>query len=273
MNLIAAALLLGLNLDLIGQVCPAAEASSRAHLSISVTNNYGDVFTNLVVAKVLGDGLVLEHQAGQLKVKYADLPLEVREKYEPLAAAASARDTQDAAGNAAYLAVQRQAQAEQARLNALREKNQPPRLATPISKLRIDVFKQGWAITVLNPGLREVSRRLGGAQFAYQAISPSGFNLSVFVEAPAGSGLANRDVFDYYWAKTSRNPLIDERSIRIETLARFVKVSYTSLNIPNVNYYFAFKGRWVDVHISKSHFISGDDKFLADFEEALSYGG
>jgi hypothetical protein len=272
MKFINVAFGLGVILIFATQDSPAAEAGVGQHISMSVTNKYGDVLTNLVVAKVLSDGLVLENKAGQLKIKYADLPQDIRQKYQPLAAAAQDREKQDAADNAAYVAAQLQARAEQAKLKALQEKQQPALQLPAPGKLRIDVYKQGWGITVLNPGLREVSRHLSDAQFVYQAIGPNGFNLSIFVEKPAGEGMANNDVFNFYWPKASRNPLIDEKSIKTEMLRNFVKVSYTSLDIPNVSYYFAFNGRWVDVHISKSRFTKADEKFFADFEETLSYG-
>jgi hypothetical protein len=272
MRLLKAAFWVVVMMNFATQVSFAADAAVGEHLSISVTNKSGDVFRDLVVAKILSDGLVLEHKAGQLKVKYADLPQDVREKYQPLAAAAQDKEQEKAAGNAAYVAAQQQAQAEQAKLKALREKQQPAQQPPAAGKLRIDVYKQGWGVTVLNPGLREVGRHLSDDQFVYQAIGPNGFNLSIFVEKPAGEGTGNNDVFNFYWPKESRNPMIDEKSIKTETLRNFVKVSYTALQIPNVNYYFAFNGRWVDVHISKARFTKADEKFFADFEDALSYG-
>ncbi len=40
----------------------------------------------------------------------------------------------------------------------------------------------------------------------------------------------------------------------------------------NVNYYFAFRDRWVDVHISKLPFAQEDEKLFAAFDKTLSYG-
>ena len=272
MKLIDVALMLGVILNLMTQVCFAADTPLREQLSISVTNRHGDVFTNLVVAKILGDGLVLEHKAGELKVKYADLPLDVREKYEPLAVAAEKKEKKAAAANAAFVAVQRRTQVEQAQLRAEQEKQQLRQPATSGGKLRIEIPKQGWGITLLNVGLRELGKQLTDAQFVYAATGQNGFNLSIFVETPANGGIGNSDVFNFYWPRASRNPLIDEKSIKTETKGNFVKVSYTSLDIPNVSYYFAFKGKWVDVHISKSPFAKEDEKLFANFEEMLSYG-
>src|SRR5438132_584722 len=65
-------------------------------LSISVTNKSGDILTNLTVGRILPEGLVLENRAGQVKIRYQDLPSEIREKYEPLALAALNKETQQA---------------------------------------------------------------------------------------------------------------------------------------------------------------------------------
>ena len=55
-------------------------------LSLSVTNKYGDVLANPTVSQILGDGLVLQSGTMAMKVKYDDLPPDIRQKYQPLAA-------------------------------------------------------------------------------------------------------------------------------------------------------------------------------------------
>src|SRR5262249_39966302 len=135
MKLISTAFWLGVMLNFAIHVSSAADGAVGEHLSISVTNKSGDVFRDLVVAKVFSDGLVLEHKAGQLKVKFADLPQDVREKYEPLAAAAQDKEQQKAAGNAVYVAAQQQAQAEEAKLKALRASQQPAQQLPAAGKL------------------------------------------------------------------------------------------------------------------------------------------
>jgi hypothetical protein len=99
----------------------------------------------------------------------------------------------------------------------------------------------------------------------------TGFNLSLFVEKPAGAGTQHGDVFDHYWALSKRNPLIEEDSIKVERNQKFVKVSYRIGPMPNVNYYFAYKGRWVDLHISKLPFAKDDEKLFASFDQLLAY--
>src|SRR5579862_6774745 len=108
MRLLDYVIVLGVILNCAPRVASASDTLLGEHLSISVTNKHGDVFTNLVVAKIASDGLVLEHRAGQLKVKYADLPGDVRERYQPLAAAAENKEKKAAVANAAFAAVQLQ---------------------------------------------------------------------------------------------------------------------------------------------------------------------
>ena len=271
MNLINAAIVSGALLSFVLQAKGETASDAPERLSISITNKYGDVFTNLTVAKILSDGLVLEHKAGQLKVNYGDLPQDIREKYQPLAAAAENKDEKAASANAAFVASQRRAQSEQAKLRAVQKRKEPIQGSAPTGKLRIEIPQQGWGITVLSPGLRELGKQSNDSQFVYQAAGRNGFNLSIFVERPGRGGMQNRDVFNFYWPKASRNPLIDEKSVKAEMKGGFVKVSYTSVEMPNVNYYFAFKDRWVDVHISKSVPSKDDEALFAQFEEALSY--
>jgi hypothetical protein len=261
-----AALIWGALLSLWLPAAGLAEVGVGEKLSMSITNKHGDVFTKLTVAKILGDGLVLDHKAGQVKVKYADLPQAVREKYEPLAASAANKEKQDRESTAAFAAGLRQGAADIAKARALREKQ--PKVDEPptVGNLAIEIPNQGWKITVLNPGLRVLDKQSSADQFVYRAFGRDNFEISIFVEKPSGKGAENTDVFNYYWPKASRNPLIDEKSVKTETKEKFVKVSYTSLDIPNANYYFAFKDRWIDVH------ISGNRKWFADFEAQLSYG-
>ena len=84
--------------------------------------------------------------------------------------------------------------------------------------------------------------------------------------------MSNDDVYQFYWPRASRNPLIDPQSIRMERKEKFAKVTYTTVDMPNVNYYFAYGGRWVDVHISNLANAKAADQIFADFESQLSYG-
>ncbi|HEY3932423.1 MAG TPA: hypothetical protein VGM58_08640 [Verrucomicrobiae bacterium] len=246
-------------------------------LPISVTNKFGDVFTNLTVAQILGDGLVLENASGQLKVKYENLPPAIREKYQPLSAGIVEKEQKEGALTAAYFAHTEELQAEQSQLQAAREAKE---LADDIASgkevqcLRIAVPNQDWAITMMNPGLKALDRQVDGDLLSVRGLpGTNGFNLSLFVQPAADNGTNHMDAFNYYWSPTANSSLVDASSVRVEKKEKFVIVAYTVQGQPNANYYFAYKGRWVDVHISKWPFdAEADGKLFAKFEEYLSYG-
>jgi hypothetical protein len=239
-------------------------------LSTSITNQEGKVFTNLTVMRILNDGLVLKHPAGLLKVKYQDLPQAVREKYEPLAAAIAEKEQKQDEANAAYLARQQRLQAEQSQLRMAQERNQQP---GHVQHLVIDIPNQGWRITVMNAGFKAVKRHFEPDRFVVtMAPGTNGFNLAFYVERPAGNGTNHDDVFNFYWPRMGQNPAIDRGSVKVEKKKPFVKVSFKVRGVPNVNYYFACKGSWVEMNVTKLPFERGDEKLFADFEENLSYG-
>jgi hypothetical protein len=239
-------------------------------LFISVTNKFGDVFTNLTVAKILGDGLLFQHESGQLKVKFAELPTSVRRRYQPLAIEVVQKEKKEAVANASYAERENQIAQQQSREQAARTARSQ---RESLKNVLIEIPGQGWSVAILNAGQTEVSRHLVERQFIYEATSRQGFNVSIFVEAPDGPGTRNEDVFNYYWPKASRSPLIDPRTVKVDKSSdKFVKVSYLAVKIPNVNYYFAYMGRWVDVHVSQMPIRKGDENVLVEFEESLSYG-
>jgi hypothetical protein len=252
-------------------------------LSISVTNKFGDVFTNLTVAQILGDGLVLQNASGELKVKYENLPPAIRSKYQPLAAGVVEKEQTEGALTAAYLAHTEELQAEAARERALREANENAQ-ANPqlngsqagqiVQGVIIKVPNQDWNITIMNPGLDALDRHVDGDELVERGIpGTNGCNLSLFVEMPANDGASNDDVFNYYWARAAQDPRIEQDSIKIERKEKFVIVAYTVQGVPNANYYFAYGGRWVDVHIWKWPFYAeADGRLFTEFENHLSYG-
>lgn len=79
---------------LLGQIplATVTNATPKEVLSLAITNKYGDVLTNLTVAKVLPDGLLLEHPAGSTRAKWPDLPPEIRERYKTQANEAARKE-------------------------------------------------------------------------------------------------------------------------------------------------------------------------------------
>jgi len=138
-------------------------------------------------------------------------------------------------------------------------------------EVEIAIPGQGWKIHVLNPGFGQLDQQSDSDHFVCRSRGGQGFNLSLFVEKPGGRGSQHMDVFNHYWPLANQNPLIKQESIKVEKKEKFVKVSYLTGPMPNVNYYFINKGRWVDVHISKLPFGKEDEPLFAAFEKALSY--
>jgi hypothetical protein len=242
-----------------------------------VTNNFGDVFTNLTVAQILGDGLILENASGQIKVKYADLPPPVCEKYEPLAAAVVEKEQTEGALTAVYVAHMQEQQAEQSRQRATEQQNEQQqadsRLDSNLQYLIFPIPNQNWKITVVNLQFGSFEKKINDNQYFLQGSpGPTGSKLSLFVEKPANDGTNNDDVLNYFWSKAAHDPLIDAQSVDIEKTDKFDRVFYAAQGVPNVNFYFAYKGWWVDVHIVKWPFVKGDEKLFADFEAHFFYG-
>lgn len=261
---------------------PAIAAPSVGdRLSLSITNKYGDVLTNPTVAQILGDGLILQRGAMEWKVKYQDLPPDIAKKYHPLAAGIIKKEEKADAANAAYLAYSHQLETEQSRQLAAqaaqeneqaadRTKNQTP---TPNEYLIIPIPNQNWKLTILNLGFRDWKKQEDHGQFILHGLpGPSGFNFVLFVENPANNLPGNDPVYNFFWLNMAHNSLIDADSVKVERREKFIKVFYTAHGQPNVNYFFAYQGKWVDAHLSKPSFEPGDEKLVAAFDKGFSYG-
>jgi len=139
----------------------------------------------------------------------------------------------------------------------------------------IPIIGLGWTLTVDAPAFATKKEKPGDGGFTFQANSGN-FNLSVFVETPAKVG-GNKECFDFYWAKASRNPLIDKLSVETGSNAKFHRVQYTmnskdqAFTVKHVNYYFAFEGKWIDVHISITNPTARDRGLIAAFDKGLGY--
>ncbi|MGH7990538.1 MAG: hypothetical protein ACREDS_10170 [Limisphaerales bacterium] len=248
-----------------------------------MTNKFGDVFTNLAVAQILGDGLVLKNASGEMKVKYENLPLAIRKKYQPLAAGVVEKEQSQGALTAAYVAHLEKLRDEQSQQRATREANENAQANSQsdgsgtgqiVQSVIIKVPNQDWNITIMNPGLNALDRHVNGDELVERGIpGTNGCNLSLFVEMPANDGASNDDVFNYYWARAAQDPRIEQDSVKIERRKKFVIVAYTVQGVPNANYYFAYGGRWVGVHIWKWPFdAAADGRLFTEFEDHLSYG-
>jgi len=153
----------------------------------------------------------------------------------------------------------------------------PSASASELTKLAVP--GRGWSIAFRSPPLSGREESTDGGDYAFRA-NAGRFNVSLFVEQPGGGGSDHETCFRYYWARASRNPLIDASTIKAVPGPTFVRVEYM-LTVPaangvvrdkNVNYYFEYRGRWVDVHISIADPRAEDDAIFAAFDQSLRYG-
>jgi hypothetical protein len=250
-------------------------------LSLSITNKFGDVLANPTVAQILGDGLVLQRGTMAMKVKYEDLPPGISQKYQPLAAGVIKKEEIQGAATAAYVAYTQQLQAEQARHLATQEqqineqaREQAKSQSTDAPKyLSIAIPNQNWKLIIADLGFGDWKKQEDNNQFVLHGqTGPSGFNLVLLVEGPVNNLAGNDPVYDFYWSNMAHNSLIDAQSVKVGRTGKFIKVSYSAQGQPNVNYFFAYQGKWVDVHLSKGLVEPGDDKLFTEFDNGLSYG-
>jgi hypothetical protein len=250
-------------------------------LSLSITNKYGDVLANPSVTQILGDGLVLQCGTMVMKVKYEDLPPDVRQKYQPLADGVIKKEEKQGEATAAYIAYTRQLQTEQAQHLAVQEqqiteqaKDQPKNLAAAAPKyLSIAIPNQNWKLIIADLGFGNWTKQEDNNQLVLHCQpGSSGFNLVIFVEGPVNNLPGNDPVYNFFWSNMAHDSLIDTQSVKVLKNDQFIKVSYAAQGQPNVNYFFAYQGKWVDLHLSKGSPEQGDDKLFAEFDNALSYG-
>ena len=137
---------------------------------------------------------------------------------------------------------------------------------------------EGWLVEFSSPPLARYAGTRKGENFEFRAAGDGGFNLSIFVEAPEGPGKEHQDCYKHYWPLAKRNPMIDQKSVKVTKADDYVKVAYEivvgegddALRAENVNYYFAHEGRWVDVHVSLFPPSDRDAEILRQFEQSLS---
>jgi len=138
----------------------------------------------------------------------------------------------------------------------------------------VTVPGQGWTISFESPSLQNYKGQSNEKAFQFQSLG-MGFSLSIFVEDPNNAQPGHAACADYYWPLAKRNPLIVQESVKTTKMDNFVKVTYNAKagdkTVPNVNYYFAFQGKWIDVHVSRFPSAADDAEVFARFEKTLAY--
>ena len=147
------------------------------------------------------------------------------------------------------------------------------------ANVQVKIPKEDWAISFDSPPLSKKQDSKKPGEYSFSANSGR-FNISLFVEKPRDAGTSNQDVYHYYWPRASQNPMIAKETVTNSETDRYVRVQYDivtsvggkSFRQRNVNYYFAFQGKWVDVHISVGEPTTSDDQVFSSFDTSLRYG-
>lgn len=149
-------------------------------------------------------------------------------------------------------------------------------VAVPV---KVAIPKEGWSIAFDSPLLSHQQESRGDGEYAFKANSGR-FNLSLFVENPAGTGTTHRDCYAFYWSHAKGNPMIAKDSVVTSETPKYVRVQYDivtqfqgqPIRQRHVHYYFVYRGKWVDVHISIIVPTKEDEETFAAFDRSLRYG-
>lgn len=143
----------------------------------------------------------------------------------------------------------------------------------------LNIPGQGWKVTFDAPSLTKVKEGNTANQYMYFG-NADRFNLSLFVEAPTCSGGdSHEDFFKCFWPKASRNPIIKKESVKTMCGDRYCKIVYDAevnfrgavIQQRSMNFLFAYRGKWTDVHVSVVNPTADDLKVLETFEDSLTY--
>ena len=143
----------------------------------------------------------------------------------------------------------------------------------------IPVVGKGWQITFDGPVPAMESTQPNEQGLVYRA-NAGRFNVSVFVEAPAEGGGDSKACRDYYWAKGSRNPIIQKDSVKQWSAPACECVEYQSageikgggkFRQASIHCFFAHEGRWVDVHASVMTPTEADQTLLKNLAQSLAH--
>lgn len=156
----------------------------------------------------------------------------------------------------------------------------PTPLQDAAGRIEIEIPGEGWSVSFVTPPLEETQEKRRGENYAFMG-KVGRFNLSVFVEPPQKKGGSHKDCADYYWDLAQRNPAITEDPPpTITEDPEYVRVVYQAVvdagplrvHQTNVNYYFSFRDKWVDIHISVLEPGPEDAQIFEAIDHSLSYG-
>lgn len=148
-----------------------------------------------------------------------------------------------------------------------------------MSTTKVKIPNQDWVISFECPQLSNMEEKYSKGNYGFRANSGL-FNLSLYVETPIGPGKEHQDCHAYYWALAKTNPAIALDTIIAVQKANYFRVQYDivekfqgkSLRMRNVNYYIAYGGKWIDIHISFVEPNSEDENIFTTFDSSLKVG-
>lgn len=144
---------------------------------------------------------------------------------------------------------------------------------------KLPIPSQEWSIGFLSPPLTNKKEDSKNDGYQYMASSDR-FTISIFVEQPKGDATSHTKCFEYYWPRARRNPAIQHETIQTTATPWYHRVQYDSKGTykdrsyvqRSVNYFFAYAGRWVDVHISVIEPTETDIAIFNAMDLSLHYG-
>ncbi len=143
----------------------------------------------------------------------------------------------------------------------------------------IRIPDQNWKISFDAPVLRKMKESNSPNQYMYFG-NANLFNLSLYVETPTcAGGNTHEDFFKCYWPKTSKLAMIKQASVTTSCSEKYCKIAYdaevtiqgNAIRQRSMNFLFAYRGKWVDVHVSVINPTEEDLALLKKFEASLSY--
>jgi hypothetical protein len=144
--------------------------------------------------------------------------------------------------------------------------------------IEIPVGKREWTIRFDGPvlGRQEATILRDGFRFTGNS---KRFNVSIFVEPPQSPTGENKECQEFYWKNASRNEMIKKDSVKITHTDKFYRVGYMvagdvkgeKFTQSNVNYYFVFDGKWMDMHVSIIEPDAQDVEIIKKIDKTLKY--
>jgi hypothetical protein len=150
-------------------------------------------------------------------------------------------------------------------------------LSTSLPGVPEVVQARGWRITLNTPPIKDRLVQQDDSTFSYHANSGR-LNVAIFAETRDQQG-GHQQCYELYWPQTGANPLIRKQSIKASHTETYHRVEYLvattihgePVTQQNVNYYFVFEGKWVQVHLSVVNPTPEDAAIITAFDEGLVY--